>query len=54
MLLSLLDRLVIEGGVPIIIDNKIIGTIGVSGATSQQDGQIAEAGISTVNTNKSN
>jgi glc operon protein GlcG len=27
------------------LDGKIIGTIGVSGATSVQDGQVAKAGV---------
>ena len=35
----------LEGGLPIIADGKIIGTIGVSGATSVQDGQVAQAGV---------
>ena len=34
----------LEGGLPIIVDGKIVGAIGVSGATSQQDGQVARAG----------
>ena len=34
----------IEGGVPIVVDEKVIGAIGVSGVTAQQDGQIAKAG----------
>ena len=34
----------IEGGVPIMTDGKIIGAIGVSGAASNQDGQVAKAG----------
>jgi uncharacterized protein GlcG (DUF336 family) len=34
----------LEGGLPIIVDGKIVGAIGVSGATSQQDGQVAKAG----------
>jgi uncharacterized protein GlcG (DUF336 family) len=35
----------LEGGVPIIgADGKIIGGIGVSGVTSQQDAQVAQAG----------
>ena len=34
----------LEGGVPIFADGKIIGAIGVSGGTSQQDGQVAKAG----------
>jgi len=36
---------VLEGGIPIAVDGKIIGSVGVSGATSQQDAQIAQAGI---------
>jgi uncharacterized protein GlcG (DUF336 family) len=38
------DASVFEGGVPIIADGKIIGGIGVSGVTPQQDAQIAQAG----------
>ena len=34
----------LEGGVPIIADGRIIGAIGVSGGTSQQDGQVAKIG----------
>jgi glc operon protein GlcG len=37
-----------EGGVPIVADGKIIGAIGVSGATSQQDGQVAKAGADAI------
>ncbi len=49
VLLSLPEgTLLIEGGSPIVVDNKIIGAIGVSGATSQQDGQIAEAGLASL------
>ena len=36
---------VLEGGIPIVHDGKIIGSIGVSGVTSQQDAQTAQAGI---------
>lgn len=36
----------IEGGVPIVVDGKIIGAIGISGATSAQDGQVAAAALS--------
>jgi glc operon protein GlcG len=38
----------LEGGVPIIADGKIIGAIGVSGATAVQDGQVAKAGADAV------
>jgi glc operon protein GlcG len=34
----------IEGGIPILVDGKIAGAIGVSGGTSAQDGQCAKAG----------
>jgi glc operon protein GlcG len=33
----------IEGGIPLVSDGKIVGAIGVSGATSAQDGQCAKA-----------
>jgi glc operon protein GlcG len=36
---------VLEGGIPIVVDGKIVGSIGVSGVTSQQDAQIGQAGI---------
>ena len=35
----------LEGGLPIIVDGKIIGGIGVSGVLSSQDAQVAKAGI---------
>ena len=34
----------IEGGLPLILDNKIIGAIGMSGGTGVQDGVAAKAG----------
>jgi uncharacterized protein GlcG (DUF336 family) len=34
----------IEGGVPLVTGGQVVGAIGVSGVTSEQDGQIAEAG----------
>ena len=37
-----------EGGLPIMLEGKIVGAIGVSGATSQQDGQVAKAGADAV------
>jgi glc operon protein GlcG len=44
-LLALKNITPIEGGLPIVLDGKIIGAIGVSGAISAQDTQIAKAGI---------
>jgi glc operon protein GlcG len=34
----------VEGGIPLLMDGKIVGAIGVSGGTSAQDGQCAKAG----------
>ena len=34
-----------EGGLPIFADGKVIGAIGVSGGTSPQDAQVANAGV---------
>jgi glc operon protein GlcG len=45
VVLSLPGALPIEGGVPLLVDGKVIGAIGVSGVTAQQDGQIAKAGV---------
>ncbi|WP_269716717.1 GlcG/HbpS family heme-binding protein [Caulobacter sp. NIBR2454] len=38
----------IEGGEPIVMGGKIVGALGVSGATPAQDGQIARAGVKAV------
>ena len=43
--LKLPDVLPVEGGIPLVIDGQFVGAIGVSGVTSQQDGQIAAAGV---------
>jgi uncharacterized protein GlcG (DUF336 family) len=38
----------VEGGIPLVVDGKIVGAIGVSGATSAQDAQCAQAGADTL------
>jgi len=38
----------VEGGIPLIIDGKIVGAVGVNGATSPQDNQCAQAGADTL------
>jgi uncharacterized protein GlcG (DUF336 family) len=43
-ILSLDQALALEGGLPILHNGQVVGAIGVSGVTSQQDGQIAKAG----------
>ena len=37
-----------EGGVPIIVEGAIIGSAGVSGVLSSQDGQLAKAGVAAL------
>jgi glc operon protein GlcG len=43
-LLRLPGAIPVEGGLPLIAGGKIIGAIGCSGGTSQQDGVVAKAG----------
>lgn len=43
--LALKDFVPLEGGIPIVIDGKIAGAIGVSGVLSTQDTQVARAGV---------
>ncbi|MDD3675426.1 MAG: glc operon protein GlcG [Thauera sp.] len=38
----------LEGGVPVIVDGQVIGAVGVSGVKSDQDAQIARAGIAAL------
>jgi glc operon protein GlcG len=47
-LLRLTGAIPIDGGVPIIVDGKVIGAVGVSGGTGAQDGQVAKAGATAV------
>jgi glc operon protein GlcG len=37
-----------EGGIPIVVNGKLIGAIGASGGTGQQDGMVATAGATAV------
>src|SRR5436190_19826932 len=43
-LLGLPGAVPLEGGIPLVVDGEMIGAIGVSGVTAQQDGMIAQAG----------
>jgi glc operon protein GlcG len=47
-LLGLQGAVPVDGGVPILIDGKIVGAIGLSGGTSAQDGQCAAAGAAVI------
>jgi uncharacterized protein GlcG (DUF336 family) len=44
-LLRLHGAIPIEGGLPLVLDGKVVGSIGVSGGTAPQDGQVAKAGM---------
>lgn len=35
----------LKGGVPVLVDGKVIGGVGVGGGTGEQDAEIAKAGI---------
>lgn len=43
--LGLQGAVPIDGGLPIVMDGKIVGAIGVSGAAGDQDAQSAKAGV---------
>ena len=47
-ILKLPGAMPFEGGLPITAGEQVIGSIGVSGVTSQQDGQIAKAGLAAL------
>ena len=47
-LLALPGAIPIEGGIPLSVDGQVIGAIGVSGGTSAQDAQVAQAGASAL------
>jgi glc operon protein GlcG len=47
-ILGLIGATPVEGGLPIVVNGKIIGAIGVSGATPSEDGQVATASLSAL------
>ena len=47
-ILKLPGAMPFEGGLPITAGDQVIGAIGVSGATAQQDGQIAKTGLAAL------
>jgi glc operon protein GlcG len=46
--LSVSDFTTLEGGVPILIAGQCVGAVGVSGVRSDQDAQIANAGVQAI------
>src|SRR5580692_2362689 len=47
-MLGLPGAVPVEGGIPLIVDGKLIGAIGASGGTSDQDGRTAQAGAAAM------
>ena len=47
-LITLDDVIASEGGIPIIVDGKLVGALGCSGGTGQQDGATCQAGVNAL------
>lgn len=47
-ILGLEGAVPIGGGVPLVMDGKIVGAIGLSGGTADQDDQCAKAGVAAL------
>ena len=47
-MMALPGAIPVEGGVPLLAGGKVVGSIGVSGVTSEQDGQVAAAGAAVL------
>jgi uncharacterized protein GlcG (DUF336 family) len=47
-LLSVPGMLALEGGVPIRVDGRVVGAVGVSGMNSSQDAEAAAAGLAAL------
>ena len=39
----------LEGGVPILVDGRCVGAVGVSGVKASEDAQVASAGVAALN-----
>ncbi|MEZ5446029.1 MAG: heme-binding protein [Gammaproteobacteria bacterium] len=46
--LAMPGMLPLEGGVPLVFEDEIVGAIGISGVKSSEDGQIAAAGAAAL------
>jgi glc operon protein GlcG len=47
-ILRLSGAVPVEGGIPLIVDGKLIGAVGASGGSSDQDGRTAQAGATAM------
>jgi len=46
--LALEGAVPVEGGLPLVVGGRVVGAIGLSGGTSAQDGQCAQAGVRAI------
>ena len=51
--LALADATPLQGGVPILVDGRVVGAVGVSGDSPQADEDIAIAGATALHTRPS-
>jgi uncharacterized protein GlcG (DUF336 family) len=47
-ILSLRGAVPVEGGIPLVVGGKVVGAIGASGGSSDQDGRTAQAGAAAL------
>ena len=47
-MLGLTGAVPVEGGIPIVVDGKLIGAVGASGGSGDQDGRTAQAGVAAM------
>ena len=47
-ILRLTGAVPVEGGIPLIVDGKLIGAVGASGGSSDQDGRTAQSGAAAM------
>jgi glc operon protein GlcG len=43
-----MNRVSVEGGVPVLFEGQRLGGVGVSGVQSHQDGEVAQAGVDAI------
>ena len=47
-IVTLPGAIAIEGGVPIVAGGRVVGALGVSGGSSEEDGQVAAVGLAAL------
>jgi glc operon protein GlcG len=46
--LGAIGAVTVEGGVPLVVDGRVVGAVGVSGSSPEDDGRIARAGAAAL------